>query len=72
MTETIRSGRHNPCKGCPDRYTACSDHCKKPEYLAWKEEQARIREARRKYKPGAWQYPEASVKHKFGTRRKHN
>lgn len=48
MTETIRSGRYNPCRGCPDRYTACSDHCKKPEYIAWKEEQAKIRKARQK------------------------
>jgi hypothetical protein len=39
----------NPCYQCPDRYTACSDYCRKPEFIAWKEEQERIREARRKY-----------------------
>ena len=50
MTETIRNHRPTPCKGCPDRYTACSDHCKKPEYLAWKAEQEKIREARRNYR----------------------
>ena len=37
-----------PCQGCPDRYLACSDHCTKPEFIAWKEEQARIREAKRR------------------------
>ena len=35
-----------PCKGCPDRYTACSDHCQKPDFLAWKEKNRRIRQAR--------------------------
>lgn len=45
----LKSGRKNPCYQCPDRYTACSDHCRKPDFLAWKEEQARIRENRRKY-----------------------
>lgn len=39
----------NPCKGCPDRYPACSDHCVKPEKLAWNREQETIRENRRKY-----------------------
>lgn len=72
MTETLTSNRYNPCKGCPDRYTACSDHCQKPEFLAWKAEQKKIRDAKQAYKPGVWQYPEASVKHKFGRRRKYN
>ena len=49
MTETLSSDRYNPCKGCPDRYPACSAHCKKPEYLAWKEEQATIKRNRDKY-----------------------
>ena len=35
-----------PCGKCPDKKIACSDHCQKPEYLAWKEEQARIAKAR--------------------------
>ena len=51
MTETIFNGRYNPRKGCQDRYPACSDHCQKPEFLAWKEEQAKIKEARRNYLP---------------------
>lgn len=46
MTETLSSNRYNPCKGCPDRYPACSAHCKKPEYLDWKEEQAAIKRNR--------------------------
>ena len=49
MTETISSNRPNPCKGCPDRYTACADHCKKPEKLAWEAEQEKIRRNRRDY-----------------------
>ena len=39
MVETIHSNRYNPCKGCPDRYPACSDHCRKQAYLDWKAEQ---------------------------------
>lgn len=55
MAETIRSSRNIPCKGCPDRYTACSDHCKKPAFIAWKEEQAKIREARHR-ESSIWGY----------------
>ena len=55
MITTIRSTRGgNPCQGCPDRYTACADHCRKPEYLAYREEQARIRKARQAYQNGIW------------------
>lgn len=32
-----------PCKGCPDRYTACSDHCQKPEFLKWREKLETVR-----------------------------
>lgn len=39
----------NPCYGCSDRYTACSDHCRKPEYIAWKAEREKIKKARREY-----------------------
>lgn len=45
--KSMRGG--NPCFGCPDRYTACSDHCQKPEFLAWKAEQERIKKNRRAY-----------------------
>ena len=37
-----------PCKGCPDRYTACSDYCKKPEYLMWRKELETVRHNRQK------------------------
>jgi endogenous inhibitor of DNA gyrase (YacG/DUF329 family) len=49
MRTTICNGRFNPCKRCPDRYPTCSDHCQKPAFLEWKDEQERIRAARRKY-----------------------
>lgn len=58
MTETFRNHRYNPCKGCPDRYPACSDHCQKPEYLEYKAEQKKIREARAAYKSPSWASPE--------------
>lgn len=35
-----------PCYECPDRYTACSDKCQKPEYLAWKERKQTIAQNR--------------------------
>ena len=38
-----------PCHGCPDRYPACSGHCEKPEYLAWRAELKRVKKNRRKY-----------------------
>lgn len=61
MNETIFSSRKgNPCKGCPDRYPACSGHCKKPEYLKWKAEQDLIRKNRKAYKD-AWAYPAREI-----------
>lgn len=48
-SDLLRSGRYNPCKGCKDRYPACSDHCEKPDKLAWNAEQEKIREAKRRY-----------------------
>ena len=35
-----------PCKDCPDRYLGCHDRCTKPEYLAARERQRKIREGR--------------------------
>lgn len=64
MTETIFSGRENPCKGCPDRYPACSDHCQKPAFLKWKAEQKKIRENRRNYRASAWCREEPFMKRK--------
>ena len=58
MTDTIRSNRDNPCNGCPDRYPACSDHCKKPAYLKYRAEQDRIRKARKAYYSSIWNRPE--------------
>ena len=54
MITTITSERKNPCKGCPDRYTACSDHCKKDAFLKWKAEQDLIRKNRRAYNDSVW------------------
>ena len=34
---------NKPCMGCEDRYAGCSDHCKKPRYLKWKERREDIR-----------------------------
>jgi hypothetical protein len=33
-----------PCKGCPDRYPGCHDHC--PRYAEYKAEREAIREQR--------------------------
>ena len=43
--------RPNPCKGCTDRVPGCQDHCRKPDHLAWKAEQEKIKEARHNYRP---------------------
>lgn len=71
MTSTIRSGRPNPCKGCPDRKTACSGYCQKPDFLKWKEEQARIRAAKAAYKSPAWVSHEMDpARYRSGKKRK--
>lgn len=49
MGNPLYSERPNPCHGCPDRVPACSDHCRKPDFLKWKAEQETIRQNRRKY-----------------------
>ena len=56
MTGTMPSNRPNPCKGCPDRYPACSARCEKPEYKAWQEEQAKIRKHRKQYISPIWKH----------------
>ena len=39
MINLQNTGRNRcPCKNCPDHRQPCSDHCQKPEYLAWKDE----------------------------------
>ena len=64
MTETICNHRYTPCKGCPDRYPACCDHCQKPEYLAWKEEQATIKRNRDKYQTPIWTHGDRDPRRK--------
>ena len=49
MGEPLWGGVPGPCKGCPDRYTACSDHCKKPEFLKWRAELETIRRNKAMY-----------------------
>lgn len=58
MSDTLRSQRPNPCNGCPDRYTACSDCCKKPAFLKWKQEQETIRKNEKAYYSSIWNRPE--------------
>ena len=58
MREQLRSRSGNPCHGCPDRYYACSDHCRKDSFLAWKAEQEKIRKNRAAYKQRAWRREE--------------
>lgn len=48
----------SPCYGCPDRYLACSDHCKKPEYLEWVAKKAIVDKNRKTYGYSAYIYNE--------------
>lgn len=48
----IRDG--SPCKDCPERFLACSDHCPKDErggfgYKAWKAKLEEVKENRKAY-----------------------
>jgi endogenous inhibitor of DNA gyrase (YacG/DUF329 family) len=70
MTDTIRGTRYNPCKGCPDRYPACSAYCQKEEYLKWKAEQETIRRNRKAYNEGAWFREEVYEKRSDPTKRR--
>lgn len=63
MMQMPSSRQPSPCLGCPDKIPACSDHCTKPEYLAWKSEQNLIRENRKKYRPNIWKHAEKGGKH---------
>lgn len=64
MTETLSSNRYNPCKGCPDRYPACSAKCKKPEFLEWQAEQEKIRQNRNKYNTPIWTHGDRDPRRK--------
>ena len=62
MITTIRTTRGgNPCNGCPDRYPGCADRCRKPEYLAYREELERIKKARAAYQSPVWTSPEMNA-----------
>lgn len=50
------SGRNDPCNGCPDKVPACSDHCQKPDYLAFRERLDTIRKNRQKYICPVWKH----------------
>lgn len=54
MAKMLDNERSNPCRGCPDRYPACSDHCQKPEKLDWSAEQEKIRQNRKNYRSPTW------------------
>jgi hypothetical protein len=46
--------RSSPCKDCPERFIACSDHCPKDErgeygYKAWRADLAVEKKARQEY-----------------------
>lgn len=52
LSQTIRDLA--PCKGCTERFTACSDRCPKdergePGYKAFKREIARVKNEKRNY-----------------------
>ena len=64
MTETLSNTRYNPCKGCPDRYPACSAKCKKPEFLEWQAEQEKIRQNRKRYNSPIWQHGDRDPRRK--------
>jgi hypothetical protein len=51
--------KSSPCHNCPERFTACSDHCPKDErgeygYDAWKAEMAAIKKAMKTQSSIAW------------------
>ena len=61
MSEPMPNRNKPPCKGCPDRKTACSDHCQKPEYLKWREEQTQIKKNREAYYSHVWTHGESDA-----------
>ena len=54
--------KNAPCKGCQDRYLVCADHCRKAEYLQWRQELERIREDRRKYVTPIWKREQGGMR----------
>lgn len=47
---------NRPGMGCEDKIPGCSDHCKKPEYLKFREELETIRNNRRRYICPVWKH----------------
>ena len=61
MNFNNRNASGCPCKGCTDRYPACSDHCQKPEYLEYRKRMKERKEAEDKEKKS---YPMSDAKKK--------
>lgn len=61
MMEVAKPNPGWPCQGCPDRYIACSDHSTKPDFLAWKAKQTKMREARQR-DSHIWGYPSNEIR----------
>ena len=64
MKGCCENGRYNPCKDCPDRYIACSYHCRNPAFLAWKAEQETIRKNREQYMTPIWTHGDRDQRRK--------
>lgn len=47
---------NRPCMGCVDKVPGCSDHCKKLEYLKFREKLETINNNRRKYICPVWKH----------------
>ena len=54
MSEPMPNRNKPPCKGCEQRQCGCHDRCQRPEYLAWKAENEKIRLARSAYQKPSW------------------
>jgi hypothetical protein len=62
--EVPMSNRSGPCKGCEDRYTACSAHCQKEAYLKWRAELALIKKNRESYVTPIWKHGDRDCRKK--------
>ena len=60
MIMTVGNSRPNPCNGCLDRYPACSAHCEKEAYKAYRAELETIKRNRQAYND-SWAYTTAAV-----------
>ena len=55
----------NPCKDCPDRYTACQDHCEK--HKKWLD-QLHAQQRHRKEQKARWYVPGSVARDKLRNR----